>query len=197
MGESKHLCKVLVYNFRALKDEVDVPTTQSQPIKSTQGTYRTLSAPRTPNPTTTQGESSAEPTVIWFRILRQPDLETPIPTAVVIDIDTHLVEEEIENLVEGGNNVDVNKFLDEIINDQEDLDTRLEPASHKESLEVKNSVDVLIIHDDDEEEEESARDALIRRKGKGIEEIRDTPPPTPIRSPRTHIAPLSSDKETL
>nr|GEU60325.1 hypothetical protein [Tanacetum cinerariifolium] len=47
------------------------------------------------------------------------------------------------------------------------------------------------------EEEESAGDALIRRNGKGIEEIRDTPLPTPIRSPKTHISPLATDKETL
>ncbi|GKE94107.1 hypothetical protein Tco_1578962, partial [Tanacetum coccineum] len=46
----------------------------------------------------------------------------------------------------------------------------------------------------------SAGDALIRRKqetGKGIEEIKDSPPPTPIRSPNTHISLISSDKETL
>nr|GEZ27979.1 hypothetical protein [Tanacetum cinerariifolium] len=36
-----------------------------------------------------------------------------------------------------------------------------------------------------------------REKRKGIEETKDTPPPTPIRSPMTHIFPLSSDKETL
>ncbi|GKC11468.1 hypothetical protein Tco_1008250, partial [Tanacetum coccineum] len=49
-------------------------------------------------------------------------------------------------------------------------------------------------------EEESAEEMLIRRrhkKGKGIKESRSSPPPTPIRSPKTHIAPLSMDKETL
>ncbi|GKB45825.1 hypothetical protein Tco_0896578 [Tanacetum coccineum] len=38
---------------------VDVPTTQSQPIKSTQGTHRTTSAFRTPNPDVAEGELSA------------------------------------------------------------------------------------------------------------------------------------------
>ncbi|GJT68446.1 hypothetical protein Tco_1019926 [Tanacetum coccineum] len=38
---------------------VDVPMTQSQPIKSTQGTHRTISAPMSPNPDTDEGESSA------------------------------------------------------------------------------------------------------------------------------------------
>ncbi|GJT18078.1 hypothetical protein Tco_0876784 [Tanacetum coccineum] len=57
------------------------------------------------------------------------------------------------------------------------------------------SADVLIINDD--AEEESAGDTLIRKKGKGIVEIKDSPPPTPIRSPRTHTTPLSLDKEKL
>ncbi|GKD98977.1 hypothetical protein Tco_1382874 [Tanacetum coccineum] len=90
-----------------------------------------------------------------------------------VEYQEHLVDEEIEKIVESGDNVDEDEFMDEIFNSQEDLDTRLEP------------------------EEESARDALIRKKGKGIVEIKDTPPPTPIRSPRTHIASLSSDKEKL
>ncbi|GKE31510.1 hypothetical protein Tco_1450832, partial [Tanacetum coccineum] len=37
---------------------VDVPTTQSQPIESTKGTYRTTSAPRTPNPAVAEGEQN-------------------------------------------------------------------------------------------------------------------------------------------
>nr|GEV26826.1 hypothetical protein [Tanacetum cinerariifolium] len=39
---------------------VDVPTTQSQPIETTQGTHRTTSAPKTPNPDVNKGESSAQ-----------------------------------------------------------------------------------------------------------------------------------------
>ncbi|GKB67455.1 hypothetical protein Tco_0928867 [Tanacetum coccineum] len=189
---------------KGLPQPVDVPMTKLQPIESTQGTHRTLSASRTPNPATNQVESSAprKPAIIRIRIPRQPDPETPIPTVTEIDIDsldeaTRLsIAIQRKDLVEGGNNVDADEFVDEILNVQEDLDTRLELGSHKESLEVMKSVNVLIIHDDDEEEE-STGDALIRRKGMGIEEIRDTPPPTPIRSPRTYIAPLSLDKETL
>ncbi|GJY22517.1 hypothetical protein Tco_0396175 [Tanacetum coccineum] len=47
-------------------------------------------APRTPNPDTTQGESSTprKPTVIRFRLRSQPDLEKPIPTSAEIDIDS-------------------------------------------------------------------------------------------------------------
>ncbi|GJU20320.1 hypothetical protein Tco_1153662 [Tanacetum coccineum] len=81
----------------------------------------------------------------------------------------------------------------------QDPDTRIEPKSDKESLEAEIDADLVPIISN-EEEEESAEEMLIRRrreKGKGIEESRSSPPPTPIRSPRTHIAPLSMDKETL
>ncbi|GKB16260.1 hypothetical protein Tco_0850183 [Tanacetum coccineum] len=113
----------------------------------------------------TQGESSAprKPTVIKFRVRNQLDPKMPIPTATKIDIDKHLVEEEIETMVEGTENVDEHEFMDEIFISQEDLSTRLELGSHKGSPEVKKSADVLIINDDDEEEE-SIGDALIRRK---------------------------------
>ncbi|GJZ32188.1 hypothetical protein Tco_0577624 [Tanacetum coccineum] len=49
---------------------VDVPMTQSQPIQSTQGTHRTNSAPRSPNPDVDEGESSVQQksTVIRLRI---------------------------------------------------------------------------------------------------------------------------------
>ncbi|GJS27781.1 hypothetical protein Tco_0488401 [Tanacetum coccineum] len=131
----------------------------------------TPSALRPPNLIVNQGESSDphNPNVIRIRRSIQPDPETLIPTAAEIDIasldeatqmiEEHLVDEEIENIVEGGDNVDEDEFMSEIINNQEDPNTKLEPMNHKESPEVKKSVDVLIINDD--EEEESAGDALI------------------------------------
>ncbi|GKC70057.1 hypothetical protein Tco_1115940 [Tanacetum coccineum] len=72
------------------KEAEDIPMTQSKLIGSTQGTHRTHSAPRTPNPDTTQGESSTprKLTVIRFRVRSQPDLEKPIPTSAEIDIDS-------------------------------------------------------------------------------------------------------------
>nr|GEZ29643.1 hypothetical protein [Tanacetum cinerariifolium] len=45
---------------------VDVPTTQSQPIESTQGTHMTTSAPRTPNPIVDEGESSSQKKVYSY-----------------------------------------------------------------------------------------------------------------------------------
>ncbi|GKF08334.1 hypothetical protein Tco_0042558 [Tanacetum coccineum] len=113
---------------------VDVPTMQSQLIESTQGTHRIPSALRTPNHATTEGESSAprKPTVIRFCVRRQPDPETPIPTVAEIDVDIqeHLVDEEIEQLLEGNENVDEDEFMEEVLIIQEDLTTRIEPRSH-------------------------------------------------------------------
>ncbi|GJT96702.1 hypothetical protein Tco_1092220 [Tanacetum coccineum] len=109
-------------------------------------------------------------------------------------VQEHLVKEEIETMVEGTKNVDEDEFMDEIFKSPEDPDTRLEPGSHKERPEEEKSVDLMIIND--EEEEESTGDAL-RKKWKGIVKIKDTPLSTPIRSLRTHTAPLSLDKEKL
>nr|GEZ69667.1 hypothetical protein [Tanacetum cinerariifolium] len=66
--------------------------------------------------------------------------------------------------------------------------------SHKERPAVAKSTDFINI---DDKEEELAGDALERKKRKGIVEIKDTPPPILIRSPRTHTTPLSSNKEKL
>ncbi|GKD58477.1 hypothetical protein Tco_1295986, partial [Tanacetum coccineum] len=116
--------ELYVFVFR-----VDVPTTQSQPTKSTQGTHRTLSAPRTSNPVTTKDESSAprKPTIISTRAL---------------------MDEEIEQIIKGDDNVNEDEFMDEIFNSEEHISTRLELESHKEIPKVEKSDDVLIINND-------------------------------------------------
>ncbi|GJS57158.1 hypothetical protein Tco_0651942 [Tanacetum coccineum] len=62
---------------------IDVLMTHSQPIESTQGTHKTPSAPRPPNPEEQQGESSAAKKYLIIRIpkRKKPDPETPILTA--------------------------------------------------------------------------------------------------------------------
>nr|GEV90725.1 hypothetical protein [Tanacetum cinerariifolium] len=52
---------------------------------------------------------------------------------------------------------------------QEDLGTRIDPGSHKESLEAKKVAQYVSV--DEEVEEESAEAALLRRKGKDINTI--------------------------
>ncbi|GKD09941.1 hypothetical protein Tco_1189626 [Tanacetum coccineum] len=70
---------------------VDVPTTQSQPIESTQGTHRTPGTPRTPNPEVSKGESTAQQksTVIRLHILQRRSTRltppSPIPTAAEVE----------------------------------------------------------------------------------------------------------------
>ncbi|GKA35971.1 ribonuclease H-like domain-containing protein, partial [Tanacetum coccineum] len=84
----------------------------------------------------------------------------------------HLIAEEIKKLVEGSENVEENvkDNSSPLRNDDNHTDpsTRLEPRSDKESLEVE---------------------------GKHVEEIRNTPSPTTIRSPRFHSNLISSDTE--
>ncbi|GKC79385.1 hypothetical protein Tco_1130159 [Tanacetum coccineum] len=87
------------------------------------------------------------------------------------------------------------KFADNMMLSQEDPGTRIDPGSHKESLEVKKVAKIESI--DEEVKEETVEAALIRRKGNGSLEIRETPIATPIRSPRTITDSLSSDKEKL
>nr|GFC63983.1 hypothetical protein [Tanacetum cinerariifolium] len=73
---------------------------------------------------------------------------------------------------------DADKFVDAILNSQEDPDTRIEPESHKESPEVEKSADLMTI--DKEVEEESAKDALIRKKGRVQRRLRIQPLPQPL-----------------
>ncbi|GJS24416.1 hypothetical protein Tco_0453048 [Tanacetum coccineum] len=161
---------------------VDVPTTQSQPIESTEGTHRTPSAPRSPNPVTTKGESSA-----------------PCKSTNVEQVKEHIVDEEIDHLLDETKNVDVFECMSDIFNNQEDPGTRIDLGSYKESPEVENDANMVIVNANEEEEESGGDKFELRRrvKGNGIEETRSSPPPTTIRSLRTHVAPLSTDKETL
>ncbi|GKB16844.1 hypothetical protein Tco_0850767, partial [Tanacetum coccineum] len=74
-------------------------------------------------------------------------------------------------------------------------------ARSLKDLEARQNVKRVEEHIIDEEigkiNEESAADALRRKKGKGIEDIKDTPTTTTPRSPRTHTDSLSSNKEEL
>ncbi|GKC79079.1 hypothetical protein Tco_1129853 [Tanacetum coccineum] len=90
------------YRMYALVFGVDVPTTQSQPIESTQGTHRTLSAPRSPNPETDEGESNT----IQLSLAEQKSRDELEAKQNVQKVKEHLIAEEIEKLVEGAENVE-------------------------------------------------------------------------------------------
>ncbi|GJU21370.1 retrovirus-related pol polyprotein from transposon TNT 1-94 [Tanacetum coccineum] len=79
---------------------LDVPLTQSQPTESTQGTHRTTSAPRSPNPATEPAESSVpkRSTVIHFRLpSRQSARLTPsVPVPTTEKADEMILQDTIQ-----------------------------------------------------------------------------------------------------
>ncbi|GKG12928.1 hypothetical protein Tco_0349888, partial [Tanacetum coccineum] len=111
----------------------------------------------------------------------------------------HLIAEEIEKMVEGTESEDADEVDNSILNSQNDPGTRLDPRSYKESLEVEKTADVQPVNVIEEEEESAEDDYELRRrvKGKEVEETRNTPSPTTIRSPRIHSTLVSSDTEKL
>ncbi|GJW11689.1 hypothetical protein Tco_1577516 [Tanacetum coccineum] len=186
---------------------IDVPLTQSQPTKSTHRTPRTTSAPRSPNPDKEVAESSAprRSTVIHLRLLEKRStcltLLAPVPTVDKADEmilqDTlqvslaehksHEEQEAIENVALVAEHLaseEVKKMVDDSLipmNDESNIPgTRIEPRSDKESLEV-----------------EIAKEKERRKKGKNVEETRNSPILTPIRSPSIHSNLVSSDTEKL
>ncbi|GJR06829.1 hypothetical protein Tco_0529813 [Tanacetum coccineum] len=181
---------------------VDVPTTQLQPIESTQGMHRTTSTSRSPNPDVDEGESSAprKSTVIRLHIppRRLTRLTLPTPTLTTTEaediiiqdtiqlsiveqkshddleakqnvkkVKEHLIAEEIEKLVEGTENVENTKVDNSISNSNNDPVTRLDPESHKESLEVEITIVEQPVNVIEEEEESVEDDYELRRRENG------------------------------
>ncbi|GJZ03459.1 hypothetical protein Tco_0536734 [Tanacetum coccineum] len=174
---------------------IDIPTNQSQSIESTQGTNRTTSAPTTPNPDVDEEESKT----IQLSIAEQKSHDDFEAKQNEEKVKEHLMAKEIEKLVEGTENVENNKGVNSVLNNQEVLGTRLEPMSNKESLEVEITAAIQPVNVNVEEEESAEDDYELRRreKGKHVEETRNTPSTTTIRSPRTHSTLISSDTEKL
>ncbi|GJW94576.1 hypothetical protein Tco_0174248 [Tanacetum coccineum] len=190
---------------------IDVPLTQSQPTESTQGTHRTPSAPRSPNPNKEAAESSAprRSTVIRLHTLTISHAEPKVVRSqskrkILALVDEHLASEEIEKMVDGQENVVDDSSIPR--NDESNIPgTRIEPRSNKESPEVEitkdkeveitketpvvditNVVIPVNVNDEDEEITDEVYELKRREKGKIVEETRNSPIPTPIRSPRIH-----------
>ncbi|GJX85234.1 hypothetical protein Tco_0336008 [Tanacetum coccineum] len=235
------------YQMYAEAFRIDVPLTQSQPTESTQGTHRTPSAPRSPNPNKEAAELSAlrRSTVIRLRIPKRRSIcltpPAPVPNVDKEDdmilqdtlqvsltehksheeqearenvalVDEHLASEEIEKMVDGQENVVDDSSIPR--NDESNIPgTRIEPRSNKESPEVEitkdkeveitkdkeveitketlvvditNVVIPVNVNDEDEEITDEVYELKRREKGKIVEETRNSPIPTPIRSPRIH-----------
>nr|GEX03839.1 hypothetical protein [Tanacetum cinerariifolium] len=114
---------------------VDIPTTQSQPIESTQGMHMTTSAPRqstplTPPtliPTTDEADDLILQDTIQLSIAEQKSHDELEAKKNVQKVKEHLIAEEIEKLVDGTKNVanvEVDSFNLRQDDNQIDLDTR-------------------------------------------------------------------------
>nr|GEV41181.1 DNA-directed RNA polymerase II subunit RPB2 [Tanacetum cinerariifolium] len=116
-------------------------------------------------------------------------------------VDEYLAYVEIEKMVKGKENVINDSSIPR--NDEHNiLGTRLEPRSKKVSLEVEvtNVVIPVNVYDDEEEENKTTDEVYeLKRKEKGkiLEESRNTPFPTPIRSFRIHTDLLQGRYEYL
>nr|GFA00090.1 hypothetical protein [Tanacetum cinerariifolium] len=110
----------------------------------------------------------------------------------------HLASVEIEKMVEGQENVIDDSSISK--NDEHNsLETRLEPKSDKESLEVEFTDVVILVNVNEEEEEiiDEVYELKRKEKGKIVEESRNKPFPTPIRSPRIYTDLVSSNTKKL
>ncbi|GKB49209.1 retrovirus-related pol polyprotein from transposon TNT 1-94 [Tanacetum coccineum] len=130
-------------------------------------------------------------------------------------VDEHLASEEIEKMVDGQENIVDDSSIPR--NDEPNIPgTRIEPRSNKESpeveitkdkeveitketpvVEITNVVIPVNVNDDDEEITDEVYELKRREKGKLVEETRNLPIPTPIRSNRIHTNLVSSNIEKL
>ncbi|GKB96976.1 hypothetical protein Tco_0983113 [Tanacetum coccineum] len=198
---------------------LDVPLTQSQLTESTQGTNRTLSAPRrsshltppAPVSTVDEADDMILQDTIQVSLAEQKSHEEQETKENMELVNEHLAAEEIEKMVEEPENV-----VDDSSNprnDEHDIPgTRIEPRSDKESPEVEitdsekvdnmeteitNVVIPVNVDEDEEEITDEVYELKQREKGKIVEESRSTLSPTPIRSLRIHDTLVSSDTEKL
>ncbi|GKD36313.1 hypothetical protein Tco_1251822, partial [Tanacetum coccineum] len=162
---------------------VDVPTTQSTVIRLCIPQRRStrLTSP-TPILTTDEADDLVLQDTLQVSLAEQKRRKELEATQNVEKVKEHLMAEEIEKLVEGIENVEENVVVvsSTLRNDdnQTNPGTRLEPRKEEESAEDDYKL-------------------KRREKGKHVEEIRHTPSPTTIRSPRIQSTLVSSDTEKL
>ncbi|GKD49757.1 hypothetical protein Tco_1278733, partial [Tanacetum coccineum] len=195
------------YRMYVVVLRVDVPTNQSQPIESTQGTHRTTSAPRrstrltppTPILTTIEADDIILQDTIQLSLAEQKSHDELEAKQNVQKVKEHLIAKKIEKLVEGAENVENDSSTLRQDDTQNIPGTRLEPRSDKETLEVEITAAEQPVNVIEDEEESAEDDYELRRreKGKHVEESRSTPSPTTIRSPRTHSTLIYSDTKKL
>ncbi|GKG18714.1 hypothetical protein Tco_0373012, partial [Tanacetum coccineum] len=128
---------------------VDVPMTQSQPTESTQGTHRTTSAPRSPNPNVDEGESSAprKSTIIRLRIhpRRSTRLTLPTPILTTTEADDIILQDTIQLSIAEQKSYDefkakqnVEKVKEHLI--AEEIEKLIDGSKNVENDEIDNSI---------------------------------------------------------
>ncbi|GKD71609.1 hypothetical protein Tco_1325699, partial [Tanacetum coccineum] len=185
---------------------IDVSLTHSHPTESTQGTHRTPSTPRrstrltppAPLPTVDKAYEIILQDTLQVSLAEHKIREEQEARENVAPVDEHLASEEIEKMVEEQENVIDDNSIPR--NDEPNIpSTRIEPRSDKESpkVEITKVVIPVNVNDEDEERTDEVYELKRREKGKSLEESRNSPIPTPIRSPRIHTDLIYSDTEKL
>ncbi|GKB32216.1 hypothetical protein Tco_0871617 [Tanacetum coccineum] len=205
------------YQMYVAMFRVDVPTTQLQPIESTQGTHRTTSTPRIPNPDITEGESSAPRKAIVIRLRIPPRRSTrltpptPIPTSdeandIILQdtIQLSLAEQKSRKELEPKQNEEKVKEhlmaeeIEKLVEGTENIEENVKvDSSTLRQNENQNDPDTRLEPRKEEESVEDDYKLKRREKGKHVEESRSTPSPKTIRSPRIHSTLISSDTEKI
>ncbi|GJW73472.1 hypothetical protein Tco_0132842 [Tanacetum coccineum] len=194
---------------------IDVPLTQSQPTESTHGTHRTTSAPRrstrlTPPalvPTVDKADEMIIQDTLPVSLVEHKSLEEQEARENVALVDEHLTSEEIKKMVDEQENIVDDSSIHR--NDEpNNPGTRIEPRSNKEcpkveitkmkeveiiketpAADITNVVIPVNVTDEDEEITDEVYELKRREKWKIVEETRNSPIPTPIRSSRIHVTP--------
>ncbi|GJZ35040.1 hypothetical protein Tco_0580857 [Tanacetum coccineum] len=119
MKQAKH------YKLYAVEFGIDVPMTQIL--------RRRHLNPKQPILTTAQIDIASLDEATPMSLATARSIKDFEPQQEIKKVDNYLVDEEIEKIMEGDEESDVNKFVNGILNSQEDLSTRREPESHKKS----------------------------------------------------------------
>ncbi|GJU41700.1 retrovirus-related pol polyprotein from transposon TNT 1-94 [Tanacetum coccineum] len=162
--------------------------------ESTQGTHRTLSAPRLPNPKMDTAESSApkRSTVIHFHLpKRRSTCFTPLAPVPTVDKADEMI---LQDTLQSPGVIRGNKLPPGVRGLTNDKEVEI---TNDEEVEINNVVKPVNVNEEEEEITDEVYELKRREKGKIIEESRSTPFPTPIRSPRIHIDLVSLDTEKL
>nr|GEU85969.1 hypothetical protein [Tanacetum cinerariifolium] len=172
---------------------VEVLMNQPQLVVSTQGTHRTI-----PKAHRTRILTTASPQG------RKGSKEN------VAKVQEKLAEDEIEKMVKGEEDEEsyASMFVDSMLNDDDDFDTKIEPESHKENPKVIDDDDVNDKEKQDEKKDDDVKktdDAAMEKDNddytdhtfvrthatgsiKNRNEQMETPIPTPNRSPKKDLS---------